>query len=61
MKSRTSVKMGHVGSKTRSLHQMLEKPFVSSRGHIFSLIIMKLDQHVCLDGISRNLKMGHAG
>ena len=41
--------MGHVGSKTRSLGQMLEKPCVRSRGHIFSLIIMKLGQNVCLD------------
>ena len=26
--------MGHVGSKTRSLGQILEKPCVRSRGHI---------------------------
>ena len=44
--------MGHVGSKTRSLGQILEKPCIRSRGHIFSPIIMKLGQNVCLDEIS---------
>ena len=44
--------MGHVGSKTRSLGQILEKPCIHSRGHIFSPIIMKLCQNVCLDKIS---------
>ena len=43
--------MGHVGSKTRSLGQILEKPCVHSKGHIFCLIIMKLGQNVCLDEI----------
>ena len=27
---------GHVGSKTRSLGQILEEPYVRCRGHIFS-------------------------
>ena len=49
MKSQMSLKLGHVGSKTRSLGQVLEKPCVCSRGHIFSQIIMKLGQNVCLD------------
>ena len=52
MKPRMSLKMGHVESKTRSLGKILEKPYVCPRGHIFCLIIMKLDQHVCLDEIS---------
>ena len=43
--------MGHVGSKTRSVDQILEKPCVPSRGHIFSQIIVKLGQNVCLDKI----------
>ena len=43
--------MGHVRSKTRSVGQILEKPCVRSRGHIFSQIIAKLDQNVCLDEI----------
>ena len=35
MKSWTSLKMGHVGSKTMSLGQIIEKPFKHSRGRIF--------------------------
>ena len=58
MKSRTSMKMGYVGSKTRSLGQILEKPCVRSRSHIFSPIIMKLGQNVCLDEISDEFKNG---
>ena len=50
--------MGHVGSKTRSLGQMLEKPCVCSRGHIFSPIHMKLSQNVYFDEISDELKIG---
>ena len=48
--------MGHVGSKTRSLGQILEKPCVRSRGHMFSLIIMKLGQNVCLHEVLDELK-----
>ena len=49
--SQMSTKNGHVWSKTRSLGQMLEKPCVCSRGHIFNPIIMKLGQNFCLDEI----------
>ena len=58
MKSHTSLKMGHVGSKTMSLGQILEKPCVRCRGHIFSPIIMKLGQNACLDKISDDLENG---
>ena len=47
---------GHVGSKTRSLGQILEKPCVCSRGHIFSPIIMKLGQNVCPDNMLDKFK-----
>ena len=43
--------MGHVGSKTRSLGQILEKPCVCSRDLIFGLILMKLGQSFCLHEI----------
>ena len=43
--------MGQVRSKTKSVDQILEKPCVRSRGHIFSLIIIELGQNVCLDKI----------
>ena len=44
--------MGGVGSKSRSLGQILEKACLHSRGHIFGLIFLKLAQDVCLDDIS---------
>ena len=47
-----SLKMSHVRSKTRSLSQILDKPCVCFRGHIFSPIIMKLGQNVSPDEIS---------
>ena len=53
--------MGHVGSKTRSLGQILEKPCVRSRGHIFSWILMKVGQDVCLDDISDEFENGSHG
>ena len=52
IKSWMSLKMGQVGST-------LEKPCEQSRGHIFSPIIMKLGQNVCLDEILDGFKMGH--
>ena len=52
MKSQMCLKMGQVRLKTRSVDQILEKPCLSCRGHIFSQIIMKLSQNVCLDEIS---------
>ena len=51
MKPQTCLKMGQVRSKTRSIGQILEKPCVRSRGHIFSQIIVKLGQKVCPDEI----------
>ena len=50
--------MCHVGSKTRSLGQILEKPSVRSRGHNFGSIVMKLGQNVCLDKIFDKFENG---
>ena len=44
--SRSSSKLGHVWSKTRSLGQILEKPFVHSKRHSFDPEFMKLCQIV---------------
>ena len=44
--SRSDLKLGHIGSKTRSLGQVLEKPCVQSRGHSLDLKFMKLRQKV---------------
>ena len=53
-----STKMGHVGSKTRSIGHILEKNCVRSRGHIFRVIIIKLGQKVCLDEIADEFENG---
>ena len=45
IKSRPEFRMGHVGSKTRSLGQCLEKPCVLSRRHSFDPVFMKLCQN----------------
>ena len=50
--------MGHVGSKTRSLGHILEKPCVPSSSFIFSPIIMKLVQNLCLDEIWNEFENG---
>ena len=61
MKSQISSKLGHVGSKTRSLGPVLEKPYVHSRGLIFSPAPNKLGQKVCLDEISDKLEFESCG
>ena len=43
--SRSDLKLGHVGSKTRSVGQILEKPCVHSRGHNCDSKVMKLYQN----------------
>ena len=51
-------KLGHVGSKTRLLGQILEKPFIHSRGHIFDSKLIRMLMII----ISRsNSKLGHVG
>ena len=42
---RSSMKLGHVGSKTRSLGQILEKPCVHPREHSFDSKFTKLYQN----------------
>ena len=44
--SRSSSKLDHVGSKTRSLGEILEKPCIHPRGHRFDHEFMKLFQNV---------------
>ena len=50
--------MGHVGQK---LCQILEKPYVCFRGHIFRPIIMKQDKMFVLIKSQTGLKMRHIG
>ena len=44
--------MGDVGSKTRSVGQIMEKPCEHSRGQSFGPIFIKLAQNDHLDNIS---------
>ena len=55
------IEMGPVGSKPRSLGQILEKLIVRSRGHIFSPIILKLVRMFVLMKSRTSSKMGHLG
>ena len=56
MKSRTSSNLGHVGSKTRSQPEVIEKPVFHSRDHIFFLsnlyeIWLICSSQQCLGGV----------
>ena len=44
--------------KVKSLKKKKKKTCVCSRGHIFSLIIMKLGQNDCLNEIKEELENG---
>ena len=56
------MKLGHVGSKTRSLSQILEKPCVSSRGHSFDLKFLRNNVRKLIIIMSRsNSKLGQVG
>ena len=49
MISRSSSKLEHLGSKTRSPGQIRVKSCYHSSSHIFQAVIMNLAQNVCLD------------
>ena len=49
MISKSNLKLGHLGLKTRSPGQIKGKPSKRSSGHIFGAIVMNLAQNVCLD------------
>ena len=56
--SQSSSNMGDVGSKTRSVGQIIEKPCEHSSGHIFGPIFIKLAQNDYLDNISVKFEYG---
>ena len=56
MNSRSISKLGHVGSKTRSLGQIFDKSSVHTRGHNFDANFMKL----CQTSWSGSI-LGHVG
>jgi len=51
MMSRSSSILGHVGSKTRSVGQIIEKPCMHATGHIFQWIFLIIGQNVYLDDV----------
>ena len=53
---RTSSKICHVLSKTRSPGQILINSCLQSRGHINNPISMKLDQNVCLSNVQNKFE-----
>ena len=60
IKLRSSSKLGHVGSKTKLLGQILEiKTFVHSRGHSFDPKLMKLCQNVNSHKSRSSSKLSH--
>ena len=59
MKSWTSLKMGHVRSKMKSLRQILGNRCVRSRGNIFSLILKKIIRMFAKIKFQMSSKMGH--
>ena len=56
--SRSSLKLGHVGSKARLLGQILEKPCVHSRGQSFDSKVMKLNQNANDHNIKVKFEIG---
>ena len=56
--SQLSLNMGDVGSKTRSVGQIMEKPCEHSRGQSFGPIFIKLAQNDHLDTISVKFEYG---
>ena len=56
--SQLSSNMGDIGSKTRSVGQIMEKPCEHSRGHSFGPNFIKLAQNDHLDNISVKFEYG---
>ena len=56
--SHSVANLGDVGSKTRSVGQIMEKPCEHSRGHSFGPIFIKLAQNDHLDNISFSCEFG---
>ena len=55
------MKLGHVGSKTRPLGQILEKPCVHSKGHSFNPKFMNCVRMLIIIMFRLRSKLGHVG
>ena len=56
--SQSSLIMGGMGTKSRSLRQILVKFCLHCRGHIFGPIFLRVALNVCLDNISSGIMGG---
>ena len=61
MTSGLGLYLGHLGSETSSLGQIIEKPCVDNSGHSFHPILMKFGQNVYLDKIWIRIVFGSSG
>jgi len=61
MKSRSGSNLNHVGSKSRSLGQIIEIRCLHCRDHNIDSIFIKLAHNDCLDEISVKFESGHVG
>ena len=57
----SSLIMGGMGSKSRSLGQILVKSCLHSLGHIFGSVFLRVAQNVCLEDISIRFDHGWDG
>ena len=57
--SRSGLKLGYVGSKTRSLGQILEKPCVHSKRHSFDPMFINFVRLLIIIISMSDLKLGH--
>ena len=58
IKKRIDLKVGHIGSETRSLGLILEKSYVFSCWHSFESVCMKLCQNVWHHAMSDKIETG---
>ena len=61
VKSMSSLKLGHVRSKTRLQGQILGKPCEHSRGHCLEQKLMRFCQNVNPHKSKSSSKLGHVG
>ena len=61
MESGFGLYLGHLGSKTRSQGQIIEKPCVDDIGCSFYWILMKFGQNICFDEIWVRYLFGSSG
>ena len=61
MISRSRTDLDHLGSKTRSQGQIIEKACLHLRDHIFDPILMRLALNICLNDVKITVESGSHG